>query len=296
MINALKGMQTGNISAFIPDKRLALHAMVRDCGHATENSQDYRFDNMSRGKSGFAVLQYTLDGRGVLELDNRIISLPPGSLLLALVPGRHTYYLPKDSPSWEFVYFVIYGREALRILAIVERAMGNVFVLRDGGTVIKTMLSALRFFNAHRDSITAFDNSRYAYDLCLSLAGECFSHPDGGQESRFSEVKKFIKDNLYRDVSVSEMAGIASLSRSHFTRLFTESEGLTPNTYLEDLRLKTATQLLRTGTMSVKETAFACGYYDVNYFCRVFKRRMGITPGEFRMNGDRIPEPAGGAQ
>jgi AraC-like DNA-binding protein len=296
IINALKGLPTGNISSFIPDKRLALHAMIRDCGHATENSQDYRFDNMARGKSGFAVLQYTLAGSGVLELDNRILSLTAGSLMLALVPGRHSYYLPKDSVSWEFVYFVIYGREALRILAIVERAMGNVLVLRDGGTVIKTMHSSLRFFNANRDSITAFDNSRYAYDLCLSLAGECFSHPDGGQESRFLEVKKFIKDNLHRDVSVSEMAVIASLSRSHFTRLFTESEGLTPNTYLEDLRLKTATQLLRTGTMSVKETAFACGYYDVNYFCRVFKRRMGITPGEFRMNGDRIPESFGGAQ
>jgi len=296
IIEALKGMPAGNISSFIPDKRLALHAMIRDCGHAVETTQDYRFDNMSRGKSGFAVLQYTLDGRGTLELDNRIISLAAGSLMLALVPGRHSYYLPRDSGSWEFVYFVIYGREALRILAIVERAMGNVLALRDEGPLMKTMNSSLRFFNAHRESITAFDNSRYAYDLCLTLAGEYFLHPADCHESRFSEVKSFIKDNLHRDVSVSEMAGIASLSRSHFTRLFTESEGLTPNTYLEDLRLKTATQLLRTGTMTVKETAFACGYYDVNYFCRVFKRRMGITPGEFRMNGDRIPEQTGGAQ
>jgi AraC-like DNA-binding protein len=289
-------MHTGNISSFIPDKRLALHAMIRDCGHASENKQEYRFDNMARGKSGFAVLQYTLDGRGALELDNRIINLTAGSLMLALVPGSHSYYLPRDSGSWEFVYFVIYGREALRILAIVERAMGNILFLKDESPVIETMHSSLQFFNAHRDSITAFDNSRYTYDLCLSLAGEYFSHLSGNHEPRFSEVKSFIKDNMHRDVSVSEMATIANLSRSHFTRLFTETEGLTPNTYLEDLRLKTATQLLRTGTMSVKETAFACGYYDVNYFCRVFKRRMGITPGEFRMNGDRISDPVGGAQ
>ncbi len=284
------------ISTFIPDKRFALHAMIRDCGHSLEKSHEYRFNNMERGKSGFAVLQLTLSGLGCFEEDKRIWQLSPGMLMVATVPGPHCYYLPDDSDEWDFVYFVIYGREALRILTAVERLMGSVFPLKQNSQVVETMENALCFFSNNTNAISAFDNSRYAYDICMNLGRECFLQPELGDDPRFMEVKQFIKDNLSRDVSVAEMAEISGLSRSHFTRLFSETEGVSPNTYLENLRLKTAVQLLRAGLMTVAEAACSCGYYDVNYFCRVFKKRMGLTPGEFRKYSGRAGDPSGTAQ
>ena len=78
------------------------------------------------------------------------------------------------------------------------------------------------------------------------------------------------------------MAEVLNLSRSHFTRLFSKEMGISPRMYLEDLRLKTAMDLLFKEQISVKETAALCGIYDVNYFCRLFKKRYGISPGKYK--------------
>ncbi|GHV61746.1 hypothetical protein AGMMS49587_06710 [Spirochaetia bacterium] len=72
------------------------------------------------------------------------------------------------------------------------------------------------------------------------------------------------------------------LSRSHFTRLFSKEMGMSPRMYLEDLRLKMAMDILFEKTATVKETAARCGIYDVNYFCRLFKKRYGISPGKYK--------------
>jgi transcriptional regulator GlxA family with amidase domain len=60
----------------------------------------------------------------------------------------------------------------------------------------------------------------------------------------------------------------------------------TPRKYLEDLRLKTAIELLFDEQFNVKKTAAACGFSDENYFCRLFKNRYGLSPGKYR--GDEL--------
>jgi AraC-like DNA-binding protein len=58
--------------------------------------------------------------------------------------------------------------------------------------------------------------------------------------------------------------------------------GISPRLYLEELRLKTAMDILFREGSSVKEAAIQCGIPDVNYFCRLFKKRFGISPGKYR--------------
>jgi AraC-like DNA-binding protein len=78
------------------------------------------------------------------------------------------------------------------------------------------------------------------------------------------------------------MAEVMHLSRSHFSRLFSKELGMSPRMYLEDIRLKTAIDILFQEGTSIKETAARCGIYDVNYFCRLFKKRYGISPGKYK--------------
>ena len=132
-----------------------------------------------------------------------------------------------------------------------------------------------------------FINSCYTYRLCMTLLGELGDFSDKTGEQPFKELIQFLKDNLYRDISVEEMAEMMNLSRSHFTRLFIKEMGLSPRLYLEDLRLKTAMGLLFKEQISVKETAALSGIYDVNYFCRLFKKRYGISPGKYKEQGIR---------
>jgi AraC-like DNA-binding protein len=98
-----------------------------------------------------------------------------------------------------------------------------------------------------------------------------------------SEVEQFCRKNLSRPIGVKDMARVARLSRFHFSRQFSRARGLSPAQYLTRLRLDEAVRLLCLGATSVKEVSLQCGYPDPNYFCKVFRRSFGVSPGSLRV-------------
>ncbi|NIX76437.1 AraC family transcriptional regulator [Microvirga terricola] len=94
-------------------------------------------------------------------------------------------------------------------------------------------------------------------------------------------VRDYLEANLARDVELAELAKLAGLSRSHFIRAFQRETGLTPHAYLLDRRFRAATRLLGRGN-APGDVAAACGFFDQSHLNRVFKARMGVTPGTFR--------------
>lgn len=75
------------------------------------------------------------------------------------------------------------------------------------------------------------------------------------------------------------------MSRHHFARTFAKAEGNTPSQWLADLRAREATRLLRETDLTVAAVGARCGYQDAAYFCRAFRRIVGVSPGEFRTSG-----------
>ena len=262
-------------------RKFPLHALTVLSGHSIENSSDYYNDGKTKEMSSYGVWQYTLSGKGRIDLKTGSHDLLPGSLMVVSVPGPHVYYLPEDSDSWEFVFLVMIGREAMRITRMIERNLGNLLNTDKTGKTLSLLYEMLnKLFSGVIDD--PFSNSCYTYQLCMTLLGEIGDFSDKIEKQPFKELIQFLKENLYRDISVEEMAEVMRLSRSHFTRLFSREMGLSPRMYLEDLRLKTAMGLLFNEQISVKETAALCGIYDVNYFCRLFRKRYGISPGKYK--------------
>jgi len=77
--------------------------------------------------------------------------------------------------------------------------------------------------------------------------------------------------------TVSDLAGSVGMSLFNFTRVFAELAGQPPHTYLRDVRLDRARQMLREGR-GVTETCFACGFNNLSHFSRSFARRFGAPP------------------
>jgi AraC-like DNA-binding protein len=262
-------------------RKFPLHTLTVLSGHSNETSLNYYNDGKKREVSSYGVWQYTLAGRGRIDLKDGSHDLPPGSLMIVSIPGPHVYYLPEDSPSWEFVFLVMIGREAIRITRMIERHLGNVLDTADAPRTLALLYEILdKLFSGEIND--PFINSCYTYRICMMLLEELGGSGDVLREQPFAELMQFLKDNLCRDISVEEMAEVMNLSRSHFTRIFNREMGMSPRMYLEDLRLKTAMGLLYKEQKSVKETAALCGIYDVNYFCRLFRKRYGISPGKYK--------------
>ena len=102
------------------------------------------------------------------------------------------------------------------------------------------------------------------------------------RESRsIARVQDYLDAHLGDEVDLPELARLAGLSRSHFIRAFRRETGLTPHAYLLDRRFRAASRLLERG-VPPGEVAVACGLFDQSHLNRVFKARMGVTPGAYR--------------
>jgi transcriptional regulator GlxA family with amidase domain len=93
----------------------------------------------------------------------------------------------------------------------------------------------------------------------------------------------YMMQHLDQPLQVATLAANVNVSPSHFFVLFKRRTGRPPIDYFIRLRMQRACQLLRAGSLHVKEVAAALGYDDSFYFSRVFKSVNHVAPSEYRM-------------
>ncbi|WP_134496487.1 helix-turn-helix transcriptional regulator [Microvirga pakistanensis] len=96
-----------------------------------------------------------------------------------------------------------------------------------------------------------------------------------------ARARDYLDGHLGQEVDLADLARLAGLSRSHFIRAFAKETGFTPHAYLVDRRFRAASRLLSRGE-APGDVAAACGFFDQSHLNRVFKARMGVTPGAYR--------------
>ena len=92
---------------------------------------------------------------------------------------------------------------------------------------------------------------------------------------------EFIRENLTEDLSLSRVAEQVSLSPIHFHNCFKAATGRTLRSYVEELRIKRAVELLVSTDYTLTKIAFECGFSSQSYFSYAFRRRMKMTPREY---------------
>ena len=92
----------------------------------------------------------------------------------------------------------------------------------------------------------------------------------------------YMKKHFPEKITLQTLGDLTGYSPNHFQRIFTESAGVSPQKYLENLRLKHAKYLLAKGEKGLAEISYACGFSSQAYFTALFKRETLLTPKEFR--------------
>ncbi|WP_275626918.1 AraC family transcriptional regulator [Pseudomonas sp. 273] len=83
-------------------------------------------------------------------------------------------------------------------------------------------------------------------------------------------------------LSVARLAQECALSRSHFTRAFKLSTGLSPHDWLLRRRVEKAKELMRDTSLCLSQIGLDCGFADQSHFSRVFLRLAGMSPANWR--------------
>ena len=105
------------------------------------------------------------------------------------------------------------------------------------------------------------------------------------KDSEHSAIKKAcecINNMLYEDITLKSVASQVGLSPQYFSKLFKEVCGKNFIDYITDLRIEKAKELLTQGELDIGAVAEAVGYFDTNYFSRIFKKNIGCTPKQYR--------------
>jgi AraC-like DNA-binding protein len=101
-------------------------------------------------------------------------------------------------------------------------------------------------------------------------------------DRRILILKEQILSNLKKQNSVEKMALSVDISASHLHRLFKAETGLSLASYIRNLRLEKARELLENSFKHIKEIRFEVGLRDQSHFTRDFKAKFGVTPSEYR--------------
>ena len=99
---------------------------------------------------------------------------------------------------------------------------------------------------------------------------------------RLSACLDFMERNFRKEQTIDALAQRAGMTPASFMRHFKAATGCTPLEYLIRLRLDEARLLLLDESLSVAEAAQRAGFTDSNYFARIFRRKNGLSPREFR--------------
>ena len=243
------------------------------------------------GMKGY-IMNLTVKGRGkIFSGDNEFI-VEPGDLLLFPPEAVHYYGRADDSNEWyhRWVYFRprAYWADWLRWPHEVERV--GLIKLSDDQLVNEFDSLFLNIEETHKEIRPM--SEQLAMNLLERLLIRCYEVSSladhAPMDHRILEACQILSASLSAEVSIEELAEQVFLSPSRLAHLFREQVGVSIVRWREDQRIIRAKLLLQTTPLPVAVIGQQTGYDDQLYFSRVFKKRVGVSPSEYRKSSSPL--------
>lgn len=224
-----------------------------------------------------------LSGRGWVQIMGKRHEVLPGSLVWVNCHHPHAYGAAAKDP-WELYWLRMEGRSLDRIAQILEVRSLPVFTEVEPTGIAGEFERAFRHMTGSRPCDAACVNAAVASIIAMAFETR-LSDPDAIRPELPQPVQKALeKMRLYfhLPLRVSELAQLAGMSESHFSRQFKSAIGTSPIDWLRRERINQAKRRLIESDDPVKEIARQVGYSDQFFFSKDFKKMTKLTPTQFR--------------
>lgn len=98
------------------------------------------------------------------------------------------------------------------------------------------------------------------------------------------KLKQIVESHIFKDISVTELALLCSMSESSFKREFKKEYNDSPASYIKGRKLQRSHDLLNIGQLTVADVAYDCGFNDLAHFSKSYKEKFGYSPSQTKMN------------
>lgn len=221
-------------------------------------------------------------GHGELILNGRTYFVDEGCGILLTPDTSHIYY--STSPLW-YVNFLCFNGSCLpAIMENLKLDVPGVYRLTNPSLILD---KELQLYNAFMENPSdAYPTSKIIYDLLLDLSLDIqrtVSGQDGIANEKVHKAIGFMYEHYRENISLQDIADAVQLSKEYLCQLFKKHTNFTVLDYLIRTRIANAkVALIKYPDQTVAQIARQCGFESPSYFCSVFKRYEGQTPGEFR--------------
>lgn len=221
------------------------------------------------------ALHIVTEGRATLRIYEKEYTLERGDIFFAFPAVLYTLNASED---FKYIYISFMGSGAAQILSRCSINHENP-VFKGYTFLCPIFESAIRrITNTNANMLT---ESVLGYTLSFFDKSEMAEGNLKSQDSTFEAIVNYV-DRHYResDMSLGRLADTFSYTEKYLSSLFKKNMRIGFVSYLNNLRIQYANELMEKGEDSISEIATACGYSDYSYFARVFKKRTGKTPTE----------------
>lgn len=227
---------------------------------------------------------YISAGRGWFKSgDAGRVRVDAGTVML-LFPGVWHSYAPAEATGWSEHWVGFSGDTARRLVArgffVPERP---VFRAGDEGRLLALFDDVREATRGNHPALQQIMAGAVVNMLALlySVQQSRLAGDDPGLETIHQAVVR-MRENPETPLDLPNLAQELKVSYRWFRRAFAHHTGLSPHQYFLDVRLARARDLLVQTSLSTKEIAARVGFEDAQYFCRLFHKKVGLSPGVWR--------------
>lgn len=252
---------------------------INSCGiQRIKNPDSYIREMRKNGRVDYSLVYLTkgilnaeINGEDVTIQNNGFILYPPHMPQDYCQRGSHTYYLRFTGTAADElielaglkgVYSYQLEKEEPRIRRLIEKIFSST-ALNKNETEAETIANLTLFLAELGQIVQKKSNVSHADD-------------------RIAQILPLMNYRFAREIDLDQYAQAINLSRSRFCHLFKQTMGCSPHTYILDLRLEHAAEFLLSTDDPISQISYAVGFTDPFYFSRLFKKKFGISPKNFR--------------
>lgn len=254
---------------------------ITDIGHFPETH--YHFVERARGSTEH-VLILNISGKGWLRMNHKLWEVPPHHV--AFVPATLPHaYGADDSIPWNIYWMHMAGDQADAFMEWKTSMFEDpVFPLASVESLIEMFETAMRYSIAVFNEKTMANLVRVVHGILSETIVQREENRRGSRvvEGRILKSIRHMRESLDENLTLEELARVATLSVPHYSSLFKSHTGSSPLRFFTRLRLQKACELMEDPDRTVQSVAYELGFNDPFYFGRIFKKFIGVSPSQYR--------------
>ncbi len=213
------------------------------------------------------LIHYVYSGKGIFRVDGKEYNVHSGQMFL-IKPNQLAFYRADNRDAWLYRWIEFNGSMSEKILAAFDSP-----ILDDSGNIGNALKELAEAPDTRFEAVM---QKFWAFIATLTHAQKAPLITHG--EEYVSKAVAYIKNNVHKKISVSDIADHIGINRSYLSRLFREYKGVSPQQYISTIKMNAAVQYLKNTNVSVGEVAKSVGYDDYHVFNKVFRNHFGVAP------------------